>query len=496
MDPKANMNRPPTGTELDSCGDTVARPSLVLCMVLTAMAGGMGWGIRGQYGHETGAMIAGVLVALTLVFLFCRRTTSLTAARAVALCALGISFGGSMTYGQTVGLTQDAALIGHGDALRWGLLGLFLKGGIWIALAATLFGMGLSSRSYRPLELALLLVSMVFLLFLGVYLLNTPFDPGHRLLPRFYFSDDWFWEPAGNLKPRRERWGGLLTALVGLVIYVRAFRRDRLAFRLALWGFVAGGIGFSLGQSVQAFHAWNVEAFRQGWFVTLEPHMNWWNMMETTFGAVFGAILALGLWLNRNLIGVDRKPDAIRMTLPTEWLLVGVHVSALVAWNFMAFPFYARFADLAITMAMIPIVAVVAGRLWPYLVVLPITAVPIAGKTLRQLCFREQQVSATVGVIVYLVLPLCVATAAAIAFSRHATQPNSARRFTRWALLLCTWLYFGLNFAFFRFPWPWHAWTGRTPNGMIFLVCALGLTSASLFYGRRARAVEREDRDG
>ena len=43
---------------------------LAKAMLLTAMAGGMGWGIRGQYGHETGAMIAGVLVASVLVMLF------------------------------------------------------------------------------------------------------------------------------------------------------------------------------------------------------------------------------------------------------------------------------------------------------------------------------------------------------------------------------------------------------------------------------------------
>ena len=34
--------------------------------MFSALAGGMGWGIRGQYGHETGAMIAGVLVSLTV----------------------------------------------------------------------------------------------------------------------------------------------------------------------------------------------------------------------------------------------------------------------------------------------------------------------------------------------------------------------------------------------------------------------------------------------
>ena len=44
-------------------------PPLWLVMMTAAMAGGMGWGIRGQYGHETGAMIDGVLVSLVLVFL-------------------------------------------------------------------------------------------------------------------------------------------------------------------------------------------------------------------------------------------------------------------------------------------------------------------------------------------------------------------------------------------------------------------------------------------
>ena len=51
----------------------VAPPPLWQSILLPAMAGAMGWGIRGQYGHETGAMIAGVLVSLVLVFLHCPR---------------------------------------------------------------------------------------------------------------------------------------------------------------------------------------------------------------------------------------------------------------------------------------------------------------------------------------------------------------------------------------------------------------------------------------
>ena len=96
---------------------------LIIVALLTAMAGGMGWGIRGQYGHETGAMVAGVLMGFTLVLFFWPQATSLSAARVVALTVLGISFGGSMTYGQTVGLTHDSPLVGNWAALRWGMLG-------------------------------------------------------------------------------------------------------------------------------------------------------------------------------------------------------------------------------------------------------------------------------------------------------------------------------------------------------------------------------------
>ena len=49
-------------------------------------------------------------------------------------------------------------------------------------------------------------------------------------------------------------------------------------------------------------------------------------------------------------------------------------------------------------------------------------------------------------------------------------------------LVTMAWLYFGLNLAFFRFPWPWAEWTARTPNALVFLACAIVVT---LLAGRR-----------
>jgi hypothetical protein len=55
-----------------------------------------------------------------------------------------------------------------------------------------------------------------------------------------------------------------------------------------------------------------------------------------------------------------------------------------------------------------------------------------------------------------------------------------ALEFARTALLINTWTYFSLNFAFARYPWPWQPWTPRTPNAIIFFVCAIGLTAGGL----------------
>lgn len=460
-------------------------------VVLAAMAGGMGWGIRGQYGHESGAMIAGLLVSLVLVFLFCPNAASLPAARAVAWCTVAIGFGGSMTYGQTVGLTHDGPLIGNWDALRWGLFGLAVKGGIWIGFAGVFLGIGLGGVRYRALELLALMAVLVGLFFLGVQLLNRPFDPSQKILPWLYFSDHWRWEPDSELKPRPECWGGLFFALAGAIVHTGWIRKDGLARRLAFWGILGGAIGFPLGQSVQAFHAWNVDFFREGFLRNLEPHMNWWNMMETTFGAVFGAILALGLWLNRSRISVGSSQEHSTLSRTFETILIIAYASLLICGEFLSVRPIERFTDLGLSMGILPVVAIAAGRWWPYLVALPLTALPIAGKTLRQLAYREQEIAIVPGWMLYIAVPMIITTAAAVWFIVRSGSGERAGVMTGRTLLLVTWLYFGLNYAFFHFPWPWSQWTGRTPNGIIFSVCVTGITIAVLTIKRR-RSAEKE----
>jgi len=476
---------PPAALTSSSGSPPVWQPVL-----LAALAGGMGWGIRGQYGHETGAMIAGLLVSLVLVFLLCPQAALLPAARAVAFGTIAMGFGGTMTYGQTVGLTHDPALIGNWDALRWGLLGLAIKGGLWIGFAGLFLGMGLGGVRYRSPEILLLMLGMLVLCGLGLWALNRPFDPANKILPRIYFSADWRWQPGAELKPRPEYWGGLLFAFLGAWLWAGWVRRDRLARNLALWGIV-GGLGFPLGQSLQAFHVWNPELFKSGLWVQLDPVMNWWNWMETTFGSVMGACLGLGLWLNRRHLGALNDTGEAPLKPGIEWLLLGVHFPLLVLSEFSSVG-WSQIYDPGLVLGLVPMVAVASGRWWPFLLPLPITLVPIAGKTIRNLVYESHALGLLPGWLLYGVLPLALTTAVAIWFARQVGRKLTGREFARRALLLSAWLYFSLNYAFFRFPWPWAKWTGRTPNAIAFTVCVIGLTIACLSIGRRHEKILRQ----
>lgn len=457
-------------------------------VLLAALAGGMGWGIRGQYGHETGAMIAGLLVSLVLVFLMCPQAALLPAARAVAFGTIAIGIGGSMTYGQTIGLTQNAALIGNWDAWRWGMLGLGIKGAIWIGFAGLFLGMGLGGVRYRSREILLLMLGMLVLYVVGVWALNSPHDPANKILPRIYFSASWHWQPdAGDeLKPRPECWGGMLFALLGAWVWAGWIRRDRLARNFALWGML-GGIGFPIGQCLQSFHAWNPEIFKTGIWVTLDPAMNWWNWMETTFGAVMGASLGLGLWLNRRLVSSLTGSVDAPVKPEIEWALVCVHVTLLVASEFTQIRWANALYDPGLIIAFIPMIAVAGGRWWPFMIALPVTLVPIAGKTIRNLVYEGHRIGPTAGWLLYAILPVVLTTLAALWFARQVQSGIGGREFARRTLLINAWLYFGLNYAFFNFPWPWQKWTSRTPNSMAFTVCVVGLTIACFAIGRRGQ---------
>ncbi len=451
-----------------------------LGVLLGALAGGMGWGIRGQYGHETGAMLAGVLVGLVIVLVYLPYKSAWAAFRAAALFAVGIGIGGSMTYGQTIGLTHDPNLLGNWPALKWGMLGLAIKGGLWIGFAGLFLGTALSGIRYAWFEwLVVLLVALLVHRF-GVWLLNSPFDPANRVLPYFYFSADWRWQPLAELKPRPEVWGGYLLVFLYLLLYTTWGKGDPLAWRLGLWAFLGGAIGFPAGQCWQAAHAWNIDWFKQfDW----DKHINWWNMMEITFGTIMGATVCFGVWIHRRFIGLNSPEDKTE-TAPWEWLLLAIHLVLLYCAEFTStLPILSRLYDDGIPLVILPVCCIVAGRWWPLFVLLPVTLFPIVGKSIRHVVYQEQDLTPWVGWIFLVALPSALSLGITLwSFLGIRSGKKSTGTIAAVLLIFCSWIYFGLNFAFFKYPFPWNTWTARTPSNLIFTVCVTGLTIASICF--------------
>ncbi len=445
----------------------------LVTVVGAALAGGLGWGIRGQFGHETGAMMAGLLVSLVLVMRLGSELTPWSAIRAVAMGTVAMGYGGSETYGQTLGLTHDPELLGNSAALRWGLLGLAIKGGIWIGFFGLFLGMGLGGVRYRGREILALLVSLPLLQWAGVQLLNEPFDPANKVLPEVYFSDSWKWEPDAELKPRREIWGGLLLALVVSTLWAGWWRKDVLARRLAGWGMFGGALGFPVGQCFQAYHAWHPARFHGGIWDQLGPCMNWWNWMETAFGCILGAVLAYGLIRNRLRIHRTKYVPAECLPAAIGWILLAVHVVLLVLEEFGSNRFFNALYDPGFHLGLIPMLLAAAGHRMAAVVAFVVTALPIAGKTLQRLAVEEQVLPLPMAIVCYALLPLLWTGGLVWMWNAGLESDGKTRGLAAMSLGATALLYFGLNSAFFRFPWPWLPWTTRTPN-FLFYTFAVG----------------------
>ncbi len=99
---------------------------------LIALSLSIGWGIRGNFGHEAGAMIAGVLSATAVSVLSGRDDWRNRAAYFALFGGLGWGFGGSIAYMYPIAFTES----GHTATTYYGYFALFLEGGLWCGMGA------------------------------------------------------------------------------------------------------------------------------------------------------------------------------------------------------------------------------------------------------------------------------------------------------------------------------------------------------------------------
>lgn len=292
--------------------------------ILAALAMSVGWGFRGDYGHEAGAMAPGALVALAIC-LSARRPDWWERASLLALLgAIGWAFGGQMSYGVVIGYTAHSSFWN----VLYGFACLFVIGALWGGIGSGILALGVT-RSRAELErfagplIVLWLVwmatewsglddrlssrwslydsdwtaaSWALIVALAVGLLRPASRSACRLMGEL--AAGWW---AGLLvltvllklrmtPPRSDNWAGCVGLWIALFVHLLR-TRNRAAMMLSLYGLLAGGIGFAVGD------LFNMLGRAQwgpiGRFESLQ-RLDSWKWMEQLFGLMMGFGVALG----------------------------------------------------------------------------------------------------------------------------------------------------------------------------------------------------------
>lgn len=104
--------------------------SEVLTVLFCGLALSAGWGVRGNWGHEFGAMIPGALAAMATVLTLGRTDWHRRIPYFAFFGALGWSFGGSISYMWVIGYAHS----GHAPSVLYGFACLFVIGFLWGSL--------------------------------------------------------------------------------------------------------------------------------------------------------------------------------------------------------------------------------------------------------------------------------------------------------------------------------------------------------------------------
>jgi hypothetical protein len=102
----------------------IFRPASVLLILLSLS---IGWGVRGNFGHEAGAMIPGALAAIAAALMSGREDWRARVPYFAFFGALGWAFGGSISYMLPPSFTETGQLATQ----VYGFLSTFFEAFLW-----------------------------------------------------------------------------------------------------------------------------------------------------------------------------------------------------------------------------------------------------------------------------------------------------------------------------------------------------------------------------
>lgn len=230
-----------------------------LVMLITGLTLGLGWAIRGHFGHWWGASWAGGMGALALLLAVGRKDWIMRAPVLALLAAIGWGIGGIMSYGILVGYCRSIEVFNS----AYGYAMLFIVGGLYGFIGGGLLGLGLSTDENKKPDWMRLLLEMFVVGYLAYWFVIVEME--------------WLMTP-----PRDESWAMSFGASLALAWFI--YRAGNInALRVALYSALGGGVGFAFGNFLQTLGAASGLSY------------NWWNVMEFTLGSLGGVGMAYGV---------------------------------------------------------------------------------------------------------------------------------------------------------------------------------------------------------
>ncbi|GAB3704646.1 hypothetical protein GCM10027592_36260 [Spirosoma flavus] len=307
-------------------------------LLLSGLALSIGWGIRGNFGHEYGAAFAGCLSAIVVALVSGRSDWRQRVLYFAFFGAIGWGFGGSMSYMQVIAYTQS----GHGLSQWYGYVGLFYLGFLWAALG----GAGTSLAAVAERERLVQLFKPILVLFVAWFIQDLVEDSiAEWIQSGIPFDSTWsrhknplYWLDADYMAAL---WALLAMALYDL--YTRAEKNGWLlpvfavAGALTGWGIqvilhvagldtkLASSLTYPLGDPTYinpetgtlAFDAHNFLNNWPQWFGDYPQHIGW----------VTGLIISVTFYFVR--FGKFRDGASLIVYMAAGWLLFFLAIPVL-----------------------------------------------------------------------------------------------------------------------------------------------------------------------
>ena len=299
--------------------------SVALFIAVSAVVMSYAWGMRGtNLGGEKSAMLPGAIMGTILAVCSGSPFLLKNAYLMSAVGALGMFFGGHISYMQSVGLCLNKF---PPEDIKRGMTGLFIKGGVWYGVFGAVAGMFLSFMTGQyynnPRTVLLLFGLMPIAVLIGEQIFDRPFDAKKGIHPKLYFSVN---RPDGI--------GVLIGVLAELIVFM-VVCKDWASLVLMAGSLLSGGIGFCL--AVQLTRR-SMYPNKRGWIFLEKASKKGIvdKVCEFSFGGMAGIGIAVTFLLSMrvfpdraaSIVGISELPKLARDTA-LLWILPVVYTALM-----------------------------------------------------------------------------------------------------------------------------------------------------------------------